>query len=108
MTDHIITVALAGLAAAYLIRAWRTGSIFASARSWLEAGQLVKVVRSQAVADTLYDLLTCPLCLSPYVSFICLCLIAALSPAEFSAAIFIEMFASAAIAVLLYPRMSLE
>ena len=79
--DLTLIVAV-GLAAGYLVIAWRDGSIFEMPRIWLEQGMLIERCRGLALgkfamwaAEKLTDLLLCPLCLSPYTCFVLWCIL---------------------------------
>jgi len=110
--EYIIVV---GLAAGYLIIAWRDGSLFVYVIAWLEDGMLSEHMRrifgpiGKAIGAKLTQLLLCPLCLSPWTS------LAIWSTLLFSQAVtqpgFVSLasvFASAAIAWGTYKRFNIH
>lgn len=99
IVSHLLVTIFASLGVSFLIRAWLIGDLFSEIRSFIEDGQLKKIVRKQFFADKLQTLLLCPLCLSPYVSFMWLLAIHLTLQGTVGPEILFQTFASATIAV---------
>ena len=112
MHEHLTTSIIVGMAAAFLIRAWLHGSIFASAKSWIEDEQLVKLLpeKLSPLSISLTTLLLCPLCLSPWVSLVMLLTLFLQNDVNqaFSSLLVVKTFAAATVAKILYSTMKTE
>lgn len=100
------TTLIVGLAAGYLITAWKTGSIFTHVIAWLEDDMLPSYLsrysqKLEPLGLKLTELLLCPLCLSPYVCAFLHALIAYYYPSCLIG-FAIKLFASSSISYAIY------
>jgi hypothetical protein len=110
--DLICITVTIGLSAGFLIAAWRDGSLFATTIGWLEDDMLVKLLSKRGhlgewFGQKLTELLLCPFCLCPWVSFV-LWVIALLGSHEAVSLTncVLGLFASSALAWVYYQKLS--
>ena len=107
VADDLITILVVGLAAAYMIRAWVAGSIFATIRSWLEDEGLSRKFGENFLTEKITQLLLCPLCLAFWTCLTLSSLSLTFSDVGGPIEFLVGVFASATIAVSMYRLISI-